>query len=75
MLIINEQSDFLRRQLAQEWEPTPRTFFENGWNPEGEARQRYSILQLCRPEAENPEQNIIDCSIAEEDSLIIFSYQ
>ena len=63
----------LRRQFPQEWEPTPRTFFENGWNPAGEARQRYSILQLCSAEAENPEQNIFYCSIAEEDSLI--SYQ
>ena len=63
MLIINEQNYFLRWQLAQEREPTSRTFFENVWNPEGEARQRYSILQLCSAEAENPEQNIIDCSI------------
>ena len=59
MLIINDQNYFLRRQLAQEREPTPRTFFENGSNPAGEARQRYSILQLCSAEAENPEQNIL----------------
>ena len=66
---------FLRRQLSQEWEQTPGTFFENGWNSTGETGKWYSILWLCSAEAEHPEQNIFDSGLAQKDCLVVLIYQ
>ena len=61
---------FFREQLTQEREPTPRTFFENGWNSPGSPGKRYSLLSICGATAKNPEHDIFGCTLAEKDSLV-----